>query len=692
MTEEPAMSDAMKHLRLRLRPLHRALAVATRRRSHDIDRLAKGDAEHIGSDHVGRWLAALDASAETGRLAGEPAVQTREEEHEEAELRDHARELPLDVITREAALDLFEQEVLLLCTAVELDPRYGSVFAFLQDDLTRRRPTVGFLVGITAMFGAELPVRRRALGRLGKLRRYQLLRAVTATSEIDEELVLAPRVLDALLGTARFEPRDPLELQPANTASVVNSTELDLAARAMQTGSVSVVGIWGARTAGHQALVRGLASRLRVRVRTLPRTGEAAALLVRDTASDAEALGQLLWIDEEVLAAHPELLGELIGTRARVCLTGEKPHRSAKLLATRAYTEVSVEAPSYSERRATWLAAIEDLDARRAADLAARYRLGPEEVVAIARTARTAALLASNGHAASPADFVEAACAMLVQTRSQRLASVVKPRRGLADLVLAPDLEHQIRDLVQAFRAWPRLVENWGLSRVASGGLKALFAGEPGTGKTLAAEAITHELGLALVKIDLAQVVSKWVGETEKNLDIVFREAEHGNAVLFFDEAEALFGKRGEVRHGTDRYANLEVSYLLQRLEDHDGLVLLASNLKGEIDEAFTRRFHAVLYFQRPGEVERLRLWALALPPSVPLADEVDLGLLARLELTGAGIVAAVRSAALHAAQADADRIRARDLVFGVARQFQREARLLTATDLGRYGELLRPS
>ena len=155
--------------------------------------------------------------------------------------------------------------------------------------------------------------------------------------------------------------------------------------------------------------------------------------------------------------------------------------------------------------------------------------------------------------------------------------------------------------------------------------------------------------------------------------------------MLFFDEAEALFGKRGEVRHGTDRYANLEVSYLLQRLEEHEGLVILASNLKGEIDDAFTRRFHSVLYFPRPAEPERRRLWRLALPPSAPVDPNVDFTVLAALDLTGAGIVAAARTAALRAAQTGAERIEPAHLVFGVVRQFQRESKLLSRTDLGPY-------
>jgi SpoVK/Ycf46/Vps4 family AAA+-type ATPase len=234
-------------------------------------------------------------------------------------------------------------------------------------------------------------------------------------------------------------------------------------------------------------------------------------------------------------------------------------------------------------------------------------------------------------------------------------------------------------------RALPRVMNDWGFAqRVTGGGIKALFTGDSGTGKTLAAEVVAAELGLPLLRVDLARVVSKWIGETEKNLDQAFEEALGSHAVLFFDEAEALFGARGEVRHGTDRYANLEVSYLLQRLESHPGVVILASNLRDKIDVAFMRRFQVVVGFPRPSERERLRMWMLALAPPLPVGDDIDLALFARLDLTGAGVVSAVQSAALFAARHD-EPIGMAQLVRGVVRQFQREGRVLTARELGAH-------
>jgi SpoVK/Ycf46/Vps4 family AAA+-type ATPase len=268
---------------------------------------------------------------------------------------------------------------------------------------------------------------------------------------------------------------------------------------------------------------------------------------------------------------------------------------------------------------------------------------------------------------------------------------VIDPRRGPQDLILPATLHRQVLEVAGFFRAWPKAAATWNLDPFGrGGGIKALFTGDSGTGKTLAAEVIASELGLSLLKVDLAQVVSKWVGETEKHLENAFREAEDSQAVLFFDEADALFGKRGEVQHGVDRYANLEVSYLLQRLEEYSGIVVLASNLKDNIDQAFTRRFHVVLHFPRPEVAERRRIWEIALPPDTPWEQDLDLDILAKFDLTGAGIVNAARTAALMAAASNSQIISKTGLVQAIARQYRREARVLGASELGPYAEHLR--
>jgi SpoVK/Ycf46/Vps4 family AAA+-type ATPase len=269
---------------------------------------------------------------------------------------------------------------------------------------------------------------------------------------------------------------------------------------------------------------------------------------------------------------------------------------------------------------------------------------------------------------------------------------VITPRRRAADLVLSPVLHDQVLEIARWVRTWPRVGEEWGFARrdPAAGALKALFTGDSGTGKTLAAEVIAGELGVPLVKADLARIVSKWVGETEKNLAAIFDEARTMHAVLFFDEADALFGRRGEVQRGVDRYANLEVSYLLQRLEEHDaGVVILASNLRDNIDAAFTRRFQVTLHFPRPTPDLRRRLWRLAIPDDAPL-DGIDFETLARVDLTGGGIAGAARTAAMLAADNGSSAIHMEHVVRGVARQFKREARLLTPAELGPFASFVK--
>ncbi|MEU3449853.1 ATP-binding protein [Streptomyces thermolilacinus] len=537
---------------------------------------------------------------------------------------------------------------------------------------------------------------RRALQPTGPLRRYGLLRPHgEAPVGLAQELVLGPGVLDFLLGWGGdvgllgHDPGEAVRHGPSLPPPHLLSDRLTRVGRALGTGHIDLAGLWGSPPDGQPDAAHALAQAAGAPLRTL--TGDPEAAL-----RTAAALGAVLWVPTDDLhgeARRPyadSLCAALLRTRLPVCLTGVRPWRPAPLLAARAYAELTLPAPGFGERRAMWSAALPGLDGPLVEDLAARYRMSGGELRAVASVADTGARLAGNGRPAPVADHVEPAIATVTRGRGGSAVRSIAPRRTLDDLVL-PDVQlRQIREIASAFRAWPRVAESWGFARrAAHGGIKALFTGEPGTGKTLSAEIVTGMLGLELLKVDLAQVVSKWVGETEKNMETAFRQAEESHAVLLFDEADALFGKRGDVKHGTDRYANMEVGYLLQRLEASDGLVILTSNLRDNIDPAFTRRFHFVVHFPRPGAAERRRLWRLAFPEEAPLAADVDLDTLARLDMTGAGITAAARTAALAAADGGADTIAMRHVVRGVARQFQREARLLRPSELGPHAPLL---
>jgi SpoVK/Ycf46/Vps4 family AAA+-type ATPase len=228
-----------------------------------------------------------------------------------------------------------------------------------------------------------------------------------------------------------------------------------------------------------------------------------------------------------------------------------------------------------------------------------------------------------------------------------------------------------------------RVLDEWGLARklAPSYGVSALFAGAPGTGKTMAAEVIARELGLDVYKIDLSGLVSKFIGETEKNLERVFSEAESSNAILFFDEADAVFGKRSEVKDAHDRYANIETSYLLQRMEAYDGVTILATNLRANLDEAFTRRLHAIIDFPFPDAAQRLQIWKALLPTTAPIAGEVDLDLLARRFKIAGGSIRNVWVAAAYLAAAQGDAITMQHLLHATRRELQKLGRLTDERD-----------
>jgi SpoVK/Ycf46/Vps4 family AAA+-type ATPase len=263
------------------------------------------------------------------------------------------------------------------------------------------------------------------------------------------------------------------------------------------------------------------------------------------------------------------------------------------------------------------------------------------------------------------------------------LARKIEPRYTWDDIVLPVDQVAILREIVATVRGRPLVLDEWGVGRklVPSRGVTALFAGPPGTGKTMAAEIIAGELGLDLYKIDLSTVVSKYIGETEKNLERIFAEAASSNAILFFDEADALFGKRSEVRDSHDRYANIEISYLLQRMEAYDGVTILATNLRANLDEAFTRRLQFSVDFPFPEEDDRLRIWQTLFPPGVPRDPELDFPILARrFKLAGGNIRNVIVSAAYLAA-ADGGRLTMAHLLHGTRRELQKMGRLVGEHD-----------
>jgi SpoVK/Ycf46/Vps4 family AAA+-type ATPase len=364
----------------------------------------------------------------------------------------------------------------------------------------------------------------------------------------------------------------------------------------------------------------------------------------------------------------------------------------------RPFVRLAVPDVSYAERRTLWSARLAELQDRapdlndeELSALAGRFRLTPGQVEDALVRAQTLAW--SRGERTGPisANDIDAACRAQAQHHLGLLARQLTPRYTWEDIVLPQQQLATLRLIATMIRQRSVVYGQWGFDRkLAMGkGVITMFSGPSGTGKTMAAEILARDLGFDLYKIDLSAVVNKYIGETEKNLERLFSDAENTDTILFFDEADALFGKRSAVSDAHDRYANIETGYLLQRTEEYNGLVILASNLPKNVDEAFLRRLHFTVNFSLPEEAERLEIWRRTFPREAPQDHDLDLPFLARqLKITGGNIRNIILAAAFLAAE-DRAPIAMRHLLIAARHEFQKTGKMITDRDFGRYSHLL---
>jgi hypothetical protein len=351
----------------------------------------------------------------------------------------------------------------------------------------------------------------------------------------------------------------------------------------------------------------------------------------------------------------------------------------------RAIRWIEFPVPLYEERLALWrhllCADAAEMGGLDLATLAGQFALTSGTIRDAFATARDQATQA--GRPLAEQDLYASARAYS-NPRLSGLARKILPRYSWEDIVLPDDQMALLREIVDTVRGRPLVLGEWGVGAklASSAGVTVLFAGPPGTGKTMAAEVIAGELGLDLYKIDLSTVVSKYIGETEKNLERIFEEAQTSNAILFFDEADAIFGKRSEVKDAHDRYANLEISYLLQRMEIYDGVAILATNLRANLDEAFTRRLQFSVHFPFPEEAYRLRIWQTLFPPGVPREGDVDFDLLARRFRLSGGSIRNIIVSAAYLAAANGRAVSMDHLLHGTRRELQKMGRLVNEADM----------
>ena len=592
----------------------------------------------------------------------------------------------LEAVARALELDLMDAAVLAVCAAPELNPRFGRLYAYLQDDVTRKLPCarlVGHLLegeGVTAADVMRSFDRDAPLRRLGAIK----LLGDAQTPLAERPIKVADRMAAHLLGARIDELPAPARVRLVPLPAHDPGRDEAVAAVAAMLSRPTHLPVVLAGPDAEPLLAKAFGRHLVVvHVRDMEQ---------RDVMADAALISAL-----EGRPLVFEGLEDLEpGDRARLLRAIEQrpertvlaaPSRGAALaLGDRTVLLVDAPPPSYAERRQAWA----DLTGAEATgDVAAKFRLSMSQIVEAAEVARLSAA-AREEPVPTPADM-DLGARQASSSRLGELAAWLAPGWRWEDLVV-PERQLSLLQSISAYlRHRDRVLSDWGYERsvARTQGLKVLFAGESGTGKTMAAQVLAAELGLELFRVDLATVVSKYIGETEKNLDRIFGAAEGSNAILFFDEADALFGKRSEVSDSHDRYANIEVAYLLQKMEGYAGAVILATNFRRNIDDAFARRLDFVIDFPFPEADDRKRIWRLLLPPEAPLGDDIDIDFLAgRFKLSGGSIRNCSLSAAFQAADAGGV-IEMRHLVRAVALEYGKQGRLTLEADFEHFHELI---
>jgi hypothetical protein len=573
---------------------------------------------------------------------------------------DGARPPAIEELAAAFRLSIFEREVLLACAGMELDSRFPALCAAAQRRGSEAdgRPYPTFGLALAALSEPHWS----ALGPDAPLRRWRLIEPPAGSPLTAAPLRIDERVLHFLAGVRQNDEQLTGLLEPVEPPSALVASH-DAVAQGIAAlwggtparGRLPLVQLVGGDAADRGLIAAAACQRLGLRLAVLradavpvrPAEAEALARLIE---REAVLGGAALLIDCETpdAAAATAAALRLAAAGAGPVLVGDRdPHP----VPGRDTATWHVPALSSAERQAAWTEALAGHDLGEHGDrLVWSFALGAAAIDGCAAEIRSR--IALDGGAGPVGPLAWSVCRTRARTRLDGLATRVEPRAGWQDLVLPFEQAALLRQVLVQARHRATVYGRWGFAaRLGPAlGISALFHGPSGTGKSMAAEVLAAELELDLFRIDLSLVVSKYIGETEKNLRRVFDAAEASGAVLVFDEADALFGKRSEVKDSHDRYANIQVSYLLQRMETYRGLAVLTTNLKSALDTAFLRRIRFVVAFPFPDLAQRAEIWRSAFPPELPTSS-LDLAKLARLEVTGGTIRCIALGAAFRAAE-----------------------------------------
>jgi len=629
--------------------------------------------------------------------------------------------LALPCLARMFGLSPLELQALVICLAPELDRRYDTLYAYLQNDITRKKPSVDLVLQLLADRREQRWQLRQLFAGGATLLRSGILQSVadplspSGSSDLAMLLKVDRRMVDFIMGDNALDNRlnrcarllsPTIPLDGVAAAPDLKARLLGLASRHISREMIRekmVLHLHGPAGSGKTTLALALCRELQcpmlvVDMELLPAGDEEWENTVLLALREGLLTRAILFCDNiDSLGERADKGRALLKKLARaiaeygwlVFLAGEKPWSGEDCFDELQFVSTPVPTPQVPIREQVWqnMLAAEpaDISQKWSARLARRFALTPGQIGQAARSAHTLQAAGGRDRKLSLSDL-HAACRSQSQHKLAELSVRIEAKYTWADLVLPEEKTALLKEICAQVRHQYRVFAEWGFERkVAYGrGLSVLFSGPPGTGKTLAAQVMAAELQLDLYKIDLSGVVSKYIGETEKNLNRIFAGGERSNAILFFDEADALFGKRTEVKDAHDRYANIETSYLLQKMEEYEGMVILATNLRSNMDEAFTRRIRFIVEFPFPDAALRARIWKSHFPGEAPVRDGIDYDFLARrFQVAGGSIRNIVLNTAFLAAESN-EEISMEHILHGVRREFEKIGKLWNEETINR--------
>ncbi len=691
---EPTPADpSLTHLFGRLEIVEaRVRAAVDRRRADDPDPNDRYRGLYISDAQVDGLLAGATGPWVPDQVTAETSTLLAKLEKEADAAERAGVDLRLRRLTRAFGLDDYDVELLLIALAPDLDPRFERLYGYLHDDVSRRRASAGLALELCGTGSTPGASRGRVrLGSLGPLVAGGLLIVEDAERPfLTRSLRVPDRVAAHLLGD---DTADAV-VQPLVVDSVATEIgDVEMLARAIDAAVPLVYIRERPGASGHSLARAALALLGRPAVELdLGRLGPSddPRPVAAATSREAGLLGA------GVIVGPIEVLVER-GAAAVRAFAESRP--GTVLVGNRAWDPSwSLEPPllldapvaTVGQRHELWLASLGEgpevgFDP---AIVTVAFRLAPEQIKRAAQAAHRASIAARRQ---MTVEDISAGARAQNAAGLERLARRIEPVVGWADLVLPPVVEGQLRELTARARHRDKVVDEWGMGHRSprARGITGLFAGDSGTGKTMSAEVVARDLDFDLYVIDLSTVVDKYIGETEKNLDRIFTEADRVNGVLLFDEADALFGKRSEVKDARDRYANVEVAYLLQRMESFDGVAILTTNLRTNVDDAFTRRLDAIVDFPMPEEDDRRRLWEGNLPATVPRESGIDLEFLAHKFKVSGGNIRNICVTAAYLAAADGRTVSMADLIRATEREYRKLGRLTVEAEFGEYFSLI---